>query len=91
MSRSVWKFEVPVDDQWHEISMPLPARVLHVDCQGGFGTVQVWAEVTPDGDDTDTRKMRAFGTGFEIPNGASHVGTGLAGPFVWHVYAEATK
>lgn len=89
MSRAVWKFEVPVDDQWHEIETPFPARVVHVDCQGGFGTVQVWVEVTPSTSETSSRKLRAFGTGHAIPDGASYVGTALAGPFVCHLYAEA--
>jgi hypothetical protein len=91
MSRAIFKYEIPVDDQWHDVPTPLPAKIVHVACIGGFGTVNVWAEVTPDGTETATRKMRVFGTGFDIPEGAVYVGTAPAGPFVWHVYAEATK
>jgi len=88
--RAVFKYEIPVDDQWHEIAMPLPAKVLHVACQDGArGTVMVWAEVTPSGAEVSSRAMRVYGTGHPVPSGAVYVGTALASPFVWHVYAEA--
>ena len=90
MTRTIYKYSVPVDDQWHEVSTSIPARIVHVDCQGGFGTVNVWAEFDLEAQETSSRKMRAFATGQPIPDGASYVGTALAGPFVWHVYAEAT-
>lgn len=91
MSRAVYKYEIPVDDEWHGVTMPLPAKVVHVACTGGFGTVYVWAEVAPDSTETATRKMQVFGTGHALPDGAVYVGTAPAGPFVWHVYAEALR
>ena len=90
MTRTIYKYAVPVDDQWHEVPTPLPASVVFVGCPDGFATVNVWAEVDPQGEETSTRKMRAFATGQPVPDGASYVGTALAEPFVWHVYAEAT-
>lgn len=92
MSRAVYKYEIPVDDQWRDIPTPLPARIVHVACTTtGYGVVYVWAEVTPGSADTATRKMRVFGTGQPIPDGAVYVGTAPAGPFVWHVYAKALE
>jgi len=91
MSKTVFKYAIPVDDQWHEVPTPLPARIVHVACTGGFGTVFVWAEVDPEGPETSSRKMRVFGTGHPIPDDATYVGTAPTGPFVWHVYAEPTK
>ncbi len=91
MTRTIYKYAVPVDDEWHEVSMPGPARVLHVDCQSGFGTVNLWAEVDIEGLVDTIRSMRAFATGQAIPDAAAYVGSALAGPFVWHVYAEAAK
>jgi hypothetical protein len=88
MSRSVWKYEVPVDDQWHEVLIPQPGRVLHVDSQGARTTVAVWAEVTPSSDELYPQRFRAFGTGQPIPARSNYVGSTLAGPFVWHIYAE---
>jgi hypothetical protein len=91
MTRAIYKYAVPVDDEWHEVSIHGPARVLHVDCQDDYGTVYLWAEVDIEGTGDTVRNMRAFATGQAIPDGASYVGTALTGPFVWHVYAEATK
>lgn len=70
--------------------MPDPAKVIHTACIDGVGTVNVWAEVTTDSRMTPTRRMRVFGTGHALPDGAVYVGTAPAAPFVWHVYAEAT-
>jgi hypothetical protein len=44
-----------------------------------------WAE-TPGGDFTVTRRFRVIGTGFDIPNPGTYLGTVFDGPFVWHVY-----
>jgi hypothetical protein len=90
VTRVIYKYPVPVDDQWHEVLTPGPSVIVHVDCQGAFGTVNLWAEVDIDAAGSLTRKMRAFATGQAIPDGIYYVGTALAGPFVWHVYAEAT-
>lgn len=88
MTRAIYKYSVPVDDQWHEVSMPGPARVLHVDGQGGLYTVNLWAEVDITAFGSTVRNMRVFGTGQALPEGAAYVGSTLAGPFVWHLYAE---
>jgi hypothetical protein len=87
MTRVVYKYEVPVDDEWHEIRTPGTATFLHVGNQGGHG-VQLWAEVAKVNLGVAVRKVRVFGTGQNIPDGAIYVGTTMAGPFVWHVYAE---
>ena len=89
MSRSVWKFPIPVDDEWHEVTIPLPGRVVNVDAQGAYGTVMIWAEVTTDSAVSVTQHYRVFGTGQQITNDAVYVGSTVAGPFVWHVYTEA--
>lgn len=90
MSRTIWKFEIPVDDRWHEVNMPAPAKIVHAACVGAYGTVWVWAEVTPEGKETDARKLRVFGTGHPIPDEATYVGTAPSAPFIWHVY-ELTR
>jgi len=88
LSRSIWKYDVPIDDGWHEVLIPSPGKVLHVDSQGAHGTVHVWAEVAPDSGELVPQRFRAFGTGHSIPARSEYVGTALAGPFVWHVYSE---
>ena len=85
-SREVWKVSLPMDDQWHEYAM---GRIVHVDCQHpALGdTVEVWFENEPP----TTRRLRVFGTGHPIPDGAEHVGSTARmanGRLVWHVYEE---
>lgn len=90
MTRAVYKYEIPVDDQWHGSTMPLPAQIVHAASQSR-GVVCLWAEVAPDSTESAVRAFRVFGTGQPIPEGAVYVGSALDGPYVWHVYAEALK
>ena len=86
MSRTIWKFAFDVDDHI-TISMPEGAKVLTVQQQGDDACI--WAEVNPAAK-PEARFFRVFGTGHPMPceMGYSdvHVGTWLAGPFVWHLY-----
>lgn len=82
MTRHVLKWPVQSDDQDHQIGT---GRVVLVDSQGAHGTVCVWTEEEA-GDDLATRPVRIYGTGNPVPEGAKHVGSTLAGPFVWHVF-----
>ena len=82
MSRTIYRYEIPVDDQWHAIA--LTGDVLHVDCRSIY-VVELWA-IHVDGP-THRRSFRAYGTGQPIPDGATHVGTTIApgGHLVWHL------
>lgn len=92
MNRAIFKYELPIDDEWHQLVMPLPARVYHVAVNhmavtaATQSSVYLWAEVSPSGKKRGARLFRVFGTGQDIPEGAVYVGTTLDGPFVWHVY-----
>lgn len=83
MSRRVLKWPVPVDDTDHPIGA---GRVVFVDAQGHRARVFVWTE-EPHGLAEAVRRARVYGTGQPIPDGDIHIGTTIAGPFVWHVYA----
>ena len=90
MSKTIWKFEVPVTDR-ARVAMPAGARVLSVEIGKGLGVVWLWAEVDPAADVGD-RGFRVVGTGNPLPEGVEDMrflGTVLDGPFVWHVYEEA--
>lgn len=87
MSAVIYRYEVPVDDQWHVLE--LSGAVLHVDCRQA-DIVEVWA-LHNEGPELG-REFRAFGTGQPLPDERlKHVGTALAagGRLVWHVMERA--
>lgn len=83
--RAIWKYNVRVSDNTQILTMPAPARVLHVGCQQP-GVVAVWAEVTPGSSTEVSRAFHVHGTGHGVRG--VYVGTALDGEFVWHLYAE---
>lgn len=87
-AQTIWKFEVPITDR-ARINMPAGARILSVALGTAPGTALLWAEVAPAAGPTD-RGFRVVGTGHPLPEGVTFIGTVQDGPFVWHVYEEAT-
>lgn len=83
--RAIYKYQVPVDGQIHDYSIPTGAIVRHVDQQGNYP--HLWVEVQSDAP-TVTRTFRVFGTGHPIPDGFVYVGSTMDGPFVWHVFEQ---
>lgn len=84
----VLKWTVPVDDQWHPIGS---GEVLHVACQRGPFSVEVW---TLEADESDSlRSVIICGTGQPLPENSRHIGTALAnqGSLVWHVFEGVTS
>lgn len=99
MTRRVWKYVIPVDDQPHRI----PSWPVHVAPGYDPGYVLAWCEiddqpgaVDPDHIFTSDQAIdvQVYGTNHPIPDNALHIGTavweptgGYAGPpLVWHVY-----
>lgn len=82
MSLRVLKWNVAVDDQPHEVGY---GRVLHVACQYGPESVQVW---TLELSKPHTRLAQVFGTGQPLPDTvAAHLGSTVAAhALVWHVF-----
>jgi hypothetical protein len=100
--RRVLRWEVPVDDQWHDIG---GGKVVHVDNRPTLpglpsGRVEVWTEEPTPEDWPATergmvplRNVIVVGTGHPIPDEATtHLGSVLDadGRLVWHLY-EATS
>ncbi len=90
--KTVWKYEVPLDDEWHDMPFS-PNRIVHVGAQSA--AVVVWAERF-DTDDDPLREptccpLKVFGTGSTIPAGCEHVGSVIVGAFVWHVYRDIRR
>lgn len=83
---AVYRYEVPVDDQWH--AMQLSGPVVHVDCRNPR-VVELWALSTSE--PSTMRGFRVFGTGQPLPDKVKHVGTAVApgGQLVWHLMETA--
>jgi hypothetical protein len=90
VNRQVFRYEVPVDDRDHELSLT-PGPILKVGARK-TAAVEFWAETHPEG--TVERAFRVFGTGQPIPAGYLWVGTaepvGL-GALVWHLYERENR
>ena len=88
--KTVWKFAVPIDDEWHD--WPFPAdQIVHVDVQSPApdAAVMVWVEMSVDEPEVvPTTTLRVFGTGHPVPDWALHVGSVVTagGGLVWHLY-----
>ena len=84
---NVYRYEVPVDDAWHEITLSGP--IMHVACRyGNIAMVHFWALAgarTPY-----TARLRVYGTGHDIPLDAAYRGTAIAEPLVWHLFEQET-
>lgn len=82
MPLAIYRYEIPVDDLWHEL--PLSGDLLHVAARQA-DTVELWAF---NGGSTTMRTFRVFGTGQPLPGNEPIVyrGTALApGGLVWHL------
>lgn len=84
VSGQIFRFEVPVDDRWHEIAGC--STPLHVDCRTPW-TVEFWAWQR---EDLPARRFRVFGTGQPIPDDTHYRGTTIApgGQLVWHLIEQ---
>jgi hypothetical protein len=87
MTARIFRYEVPVDDRWHEFE--LSGDVLAVGCRTPT-LVEFWARHS---DDTPpvTRRFGVVGTGHPLPDNARHRGTVVApgGHLVWHLLEAA--
>lgn len=92
--RAVYRYEVPVDDQWHEITMWGGSPVLHVAARQ-LDVVEFWAEYRDWEWQTGPRWFRVFGTGQPLAESPmQHRGValaGAAGQLVWHLYESLGK
>jgi hypothetical protein len=85
VTAQILRYEVPVDDQWHMLTLPGP--IVHVATRRPE-VVEVWA--TTDGFGSYEYELRVYGTGQPYPAGngeVCHVGTAIApgGGLVWHL------
>lgn len=82
--KTVYRYEVPVDDKPHEIRLhgPYTFRVESRDSS----TVEFWAEYHPGHAEIPV-VFQVYGTGHQIPDDAIIVGTTQrVNGLVWHLY-----
>jgi hypothetical protein len=83
----IWKYEVPVSDESVEITMPINARVVHVDSQKER-IVSFWILADPE-IDLELSTFKVFGTGHGIDDKYwGYVGTAFDKQFVWHLFEK---
>lgn len=83
--RSMYRYEVLVDDQWHQFELRGPIR--HVAARRA-DAVEFWAEHDDHAVPTHERLL-VVGTGHSWPPGSEWVGTALAPRgLVWHLLRD---
>lgn len=83
MSSRILRWNVPVDDRPH--IHQLAGDVVHVDCRNR-AVVEFWTQ-EPDAGTRIPRVFQVFGTGHQLPDDATHVGSVVtdSGRLVWHL------
>lgn len=84
--KTIYKYAIEGGDA--EIMLPKNAEILHFAFQERTPTL--WARVDTD-EPLQGRRFKVVGTGWEFKDWASHVGTVLEGPFVWHCFEINTQ
>ena len=82
--RTVWKYDVPIDDEVHTHLIPNDDRIVGVGLQRP-NVVTFWCEVNPKRAAPE-RAFVVIGTGHRVPHLGQHLGLVFDGPFVWHLY-----
>ena len=87
--RAIWKYEVPIDGDWHDIEIPANGLIVHVGQQQVVDHVCFWVHVTIDNTKV-SRSFRVFGTGEHTEGISVHRGSVLSGVLVWHLLEQVT-
>ena len=90
--KTTYRYEIPVDDQWHTLRLTPHTEVLHVAARDPR-VVEFWIEFDDMFTQVD-RWFRVFGTG-QPQQGAPmrHVGSVVTadGLLVWHLYEASNQ
>lgn len=82
MSRQMFRYVVPVDDQQHTFPLTSNPRAV---AAADLDLVEFWAE--HDDDPGILRSFQVYGTGHPLPDDARWVGTcARQSGLVWHLY-----
>jgi hypothetical protein len=98
--RAIWKFPLPTGDGGVVLStpvkMPEGAIIRHFEVLMSGRLPEpslhptIWAEVDTEAPQV-ARQFVTVGTGHPLRNVGAYVGTYPSGPFVWHIYEDATQ
>jgi hypothetical protein len=79
----IWKWDLGVFDR-QEISIPIGARMLDVQMQGGDPKLRALCHQTKE---MERRAIAVYGTGNPIPHPCGeYIATFQMGHFVWHAF-----
>lgn len=96
----VYKYQIPVNDQDHIFHLGIEAEIVHVDLQDHADVVVMWVLHNDQEPIQEPKAFRVFGTGHQIPDEYTYVGTTLyrtvknshwesasiQSPLVWHLF-----
>ena len=85
--KTIWKY--PLQRALTTIFMPTEAKILTLQVQLGAGPC-LWVAVDTDKPPTK-RTFALVGTGHELPEGTTYIGTWQEPPFVWHLFEASSE
>lgn len=95
-TKAVYKYALPLPNGGRDPD-PIPREhtIVHVGVQEDFYGLMLWAEVGITEGGSPVAEMapspyEAYGTGWVVPDGSTHIGSVIDGHYVWHVYRSAT-
>lgn len=84
MTKVIWKFHLPVEDEFN-IKMPIGAEILKIHDQGGVGYMWVLLDESRV---KVVRRFKTVGTGHEMKMDLAYIGTYFDKQFVWHIFEK---
>jgi len=83
--KKIYEYPLYLTSGTQHISMSVGAEIVHFAMQGDRPCM--WARVNPYAA-VHQRKFWIHGTGFEIPDSHTYIGTTQHGDFAWHLFEE---
>jgi hypothetical protein len=86
MKNVIYKYSVVNRGVSNLMVLPAKAKILTIQTQGD--TINLWAQVNPEVQETEVRFIKRLGTGqeFELHQEHTYISTVQEGPYVWHYF-----
>ena len=84
--RTVWKYNIPIQNQRGHFYIPEGGKIVHVACQQPH-ILSFWVELETD-NIVESRMFVICGTGHLILANLGYIGTALDDELVWHLYEK---